>query len=227
MLKKGLLVGSLAMIAFIVYNSSHGGMEAAFSDIYERRTWGHGESASGAGSSLAETEKVRAALPELFRELNVATLLDAPCGDFHWMKTVNFDGILNQYIGAEIVPSLVAENEKNYGNEKIRFIHANVASDPLPKADLIMCRDCLVHLSYDTIRDALRNFKRSGAQYLLATNFMETIENQDVSPTRQGYSWRRLNLLAAPFNLPQPIKVIDEGMHNKSLALWRLDDINV
>ncbi len=227
MLKKGIFAASMAMMAFIVYNSSRGGMEAIFSDIYDRRTWGHGESASGAGSSLAETQQIRQALPELFRELQISSLLDAPCGDFHWMKSINVDGLLKEYIGAEIVPTIVAENEKNYGNEKIRFIHANVANDALPLADLILCRDCLVHLSYDTIREALRNFKRSGAKYLLATNFMETIENNDVSDTRQGYSWRRLNLLQAPFNLPQPIKVIDEGMHNKSLALWRLDEINI
>ncbi len=227
MLKKGLFVASLSMIACIVYNSSRGGIEAIFTDIYDRRTWGHGESASGAGSSLAETERVRQELPELCRELQISSLLDAPCGDFHWMKEINLSDVLANYIGADIVPQMIAENEKQYGNANVRFVQANIATDDLPKADLILCRDCLVHLSFDTIKQALRNFKRSGAKYLLATNFMETKENCDVGSTRQGYSWRRLNLLSAPFNLPEPIKIIDEGMHHKSLALWRLDDINV
>jgi hypothetical protein len=37
----------------------------------------------------------------------------------------------------------------------------------LPKADLLMCRDCFIHLSDDMIALAIANILRSDIKYLL------------------------------------------------------------
>src|SRR5438046_7814005 len=63
-------------------------IERRFTDIYRHRGFGGADSASGPGSDLAQTQSIRDALPELLRELGVRTLLDIPCGDYHWMRQV-------------------------------------------------------------------------------------------------------------------------------------------
>jgi len=41
---------------------------------------------------------------------------------------------------------------------------------PAPGADPVLCRDCFIHLPTRLIRAALRNFRATGARYLLLTN---------------------------------------------------------
>src|SRR4029077_7259276 len=62
-----------------------GYLEGIFADIYHGNLWGEPESVSGPGSSLAETAALRRELPDLLAALGVRTLLDAPCGDCHWI----------------------------------------------------------------------------------------------------------------------------------------------
>jgi hypothetical protein len=56
-----------------------------FGEIYARNLWGDAQTRSGAGSSLAGTADLRAALGQLLRKRTMRVLLDAPCGDFNWM----------------------------------------------------------------------------------------------------------------------------------------------
>ena len=98
--------------------------------------WGSKESVSGPGSTLAYTARLRAALPSLFDEFSIKTVLDAPCGDYNWMRLVKRPGV--EYIGGEIVPELVDANNARYRDESTRFIHCDIVQDELPAADLWM-----------------------------------------------------------------------------------------
>ena len=51
--------------------------------------WQSPESKSGGSSTLSATAAIRAALPRLLSDLGVAVLIDAPCGDFNWMRHVD------------------------------------------------------------------------------------------------------------------------------------------
>ncbi len=80
--------------------------EEAFRVIYKSNFWRSAESISGNGSTLASTAVFRAEFEPLLHARRVATLFDAPCGDFNWMKQVKFpDGM--KYIGADIVGELI------------------------------------------------------------------------------------------------------------------------
>jgi len=208
--------------------------EAVFSDIVRRNKWGNGESLSGAGSTLEATDAIREQLPSLFRELGIRSLLDAPCGDFNWMRHVALD--LDAYWGMDIVPAIVARNVELYGNERFHFLKGDLIKDPLPRADVVMCRDCFNHLSYAAIAGALRNFKRSGASYALLTTDLNIGESPDIVV---GQS-RSVNLQAAPLRLPPPLRLLFDGprsqwsagdAHQSSwgrrLGLWRLSDLSV
>ena len=90
-----------------------------FTEYARRNKWGDSESLSGKGSNLEATEKIRSLLPQLFNELNVKTLLDVPCGDFNWMQHVDFKAL--DYLGGDIVPSLIESNNAKYANLNVKF----------------------------------------------------------------------------------------------------------
>jgi SAM-dependent methyltransferase len=194
--------------------------EAIFTNIYKKNAWWTGETHSGPGSNLLPTQIIREEIVKVIQQFNIASLLDIPCGDFHWMQKVPLD---IQYIGADVVKELIEDNQQKYQNEKRNFIHCDIIRDDLPQVDLILCRDCLVHFPNEQIWQALTNIKRSGSKYLLATSHIKTTHHTNI----QMSNWQPLNLLAEPFNLPTPLLIISEGLADKSLLLWNIQDINI
>jgi len=198
-------------------------VRAAFTQHYKRRDWLEPDTVSGRGSSLKRTGAIRRELPALFTELAVQTVIDAGCGDFHWFQTLEVE--LESYVGIDVVEDLVAVNRLRYGAPRRRFVSLDIIADPLPHADLILCRDCLVHLKNRQIVAALRNVRRSGSRYLLATTFTGDHPNHDVPLG----GWRPLNLERDPFALGPPLRLISERESvedprypDKSLGLWPL-----
>jgi hypothetical protein len=187
-----------------------------FTEIFRANHWRNVESASGFGSSLEATVQTREALIELVDRYAITSLLDVPCGDFHWMQTVDFGG---DYCGADIVPELVAQNQQRFGDDRRRFIVLDVTRDPLPRSDLILCRDCLNHLSLEEAVRALQNIAGSGSPHVALTHHPTTMVNR---PQSSGFDYRPLNLMLPPFNWPEPIDVWAEAEPGKTLALWGL-----
>jgi hypothetical protein len=129
------------------------------------------------------------------------------------------------YVGVDIVPELIAENTQRYASACVEFRVGDLTRDPLPPSQLILCRDCLVHLSFANIARVVRNLKASGAEYLLTTTFPE----HDVNADADDADWRLLNLELPPFNFGRPLRVVNEecdeidgAYRDKSLALWKL-----
>lgn len=195
-------------------------MQAIFSRLYRDNAWGDPESVSGRSSTLSATEALRRELPELLRRLGAESLLDAPCGDFNWMRHVDLGGIA--YTGADVVPELVEANRRLHGGPQKSFLHLDVTKNDLPKTDVILCRDLFIHLSFAHAHAAIANFKRSGSQYLLVTTHLSVRGNRDASTG----GWRWLNLRLAPFHFPAPLESITENLESgKCLALWRLGEL--
>ena len=202
------------------------GSRLDFSAIYRGNGFVGTESLSGAGSTRFQTRVIRQKLPELFRELGVRSVLDIPCGDFHWMRDVDLSDI--HYTGADLVDDMVRKNQRLFGSPLRAFERINLITDPLPAADLVFCRDCLVHLPYEDALAAIETIRKSKCQWLLTTTFTRTSPNTDLDAA----GWRALNLTLAPFNLPQPMILIAEkcteagGLAgDKSLGLWRIADL--
>ena len=196
--------------------------QAVFQRIYDGNLWGDAESASGSGSSTAATETIRRELPRLFKRYGIRSLLDAPCGDFHWMQHVV--GTLDRYVGVDIVPALIERNSRRYRTDQVSFMCADIASDSLPTADAVLCRDCFIHLPTRLIRGALANFHASGIRYLLLTNDPDADPYSDIAIG----SFRRLNFRAPPFSFPEPLVVLREtAVGRRQLCLWDLDSLFV
>ena len=198
--------------------------ESIFTEIYRKHRWG-GKSRSGPGSDFEETEEIRCELPNVLEEYQITSMLDIPCGDFNWLRTIDFNSIL--YLGADIVHEIIVENKKKYSTINRSFVKRDILKNSLPKADLVLCRDLLVHFSNKDVLKALKNIKDSGSKYLLTTSFISQKENIDIVTGE----WRPLNLLLPPFSFPKPIKIIREGYkremkyNDKSLLLWKIIDL--
>jgi len=189
-----------------------------FTDIWRTNAWGHAESRSGSGSTLAQTEKLRPKLQQVLRNLQVHSLLDAGCGDLNWLQTQSSE--LGLYLGVDIVDELVTDLRQRFRGRKNHFFNpADITTDRLPRTDAILCRDVLGHLSLPLATLALENFRASGASYLIATTFPRG-SNDAI---RTG-AWQAIDLNAAPFNLPPPLLLIDEELSGtrKSLGVWAL-----
>jgi len=202
------------------------GLQERFERIYSTNLWSDPESRSGAGSSLDSTRVLRVELPSALRQLGARVLLDVPCGDFRWMEHVDLSGI--EYIGGDIVPSIVEENRRLHASESRRFLELDLTRDALPDADVLLCRDGLVHLSYANIRAVLANVARSNIRFVLMTSFPGRRDNYDVADG----DWRPLDFQAPPFSFPEPrLTIVEEceeergSYTDKSVLAWRVDDL--
>jgi hypothetical protein len=202
--------------------------ENVFSKIYTDNVWLSEESRSGGGSLISATKTIRDELPVLWKKYKIKTFLDVPCGDYNWMKEVDKTDIT--YIGGDVVNEMIEENNKKYSAENVSFRVIDITKSDLPTVDMIFCKDCLQHLSYENIFKALKNFKKSNSKYLLTTSYSKTLYNWDIFDG----DCRPLNLLKKPFCLPEPVMIIREksrgggwGVDNdKDMYLYDLNMIN-
>lgn len=200
--------------------------EETFRLIREKGLWKGSESVSGAGSGQEQTHQLKIELPRLVTRLGVASMLDLPCGDFTWMQDVALP--VASYIGADIIPEIIEENQRRFGTAGRRFEVLDLTADDLPEVDLLLCRDALVHLSFADARSALHNVVHSRIRYLLVTTFPGCTMNEDITTG----DWRLLNLEKPPFSFPPPQHVVNEGCteadgryRDKSLGLWQVSDL--
>jgi hypothetical protein len=200
--------------------------ETVFTDIFTEEKWGGGETISGEGSTLENTKGIREQLPEFLRSLGINSIVDAPCGDYHWFNNTSIE--VASYIGVDIVKPLIDSNNEKYRGTSRFFLQMDLCEDVVPKCDLILCRDGLLHLSDKDGLKALKNFKASGSKYLLITTSPENPYNHNI----ETGGFRHLNMTKGPFNFPEPITMVNEqymqynGMFkDKSLGLWDLQKL--
>jgi len=203
----------LFVLLTMAHVHAHTDPEAIFTYIYKTNGFHADSTASGPGSTLEQTEALRAQLLSLCIKYTIASIMDAPCGDFHWMQKLNMKGI--SYIGLDIVKDLILKNQQQYGTPSVQFY-------------------LFIHLPNAAIKETIRNFKRSKSKYLLTSSFART---EGVNKDIKMGGLRLINLLLPPFNLPRPLDVIHEHstedspffgvLNDKYMVLWALEDINL
>lgn len=197
-----------------------------FTSFYNKNSWRGKESVSGPGSDYEQTKFLIPELDILLQELKIGSILDAPCGDFNWMRRVNLNGI--RYHGVDIVDKLIESNSQKYRKRNVSFSVLDIVNDEIPTVDLVIVRDCLVHLPLKDIVKVINNIKNSKSKYLLTTNFLW--EHLGCNSEIQAGGWRRINLCSEPFNFKYPDKIIIEGNiqsndRDKTMSLWKVEDL--
>ena len=185
-----------------------------FTTIYRKNLWRVGETRSGCGSTIEWTAGLREILPALLHDLKARSLLDAGCGDWNWMSKTDLSGI--EVHACDLVAEMIASNQARYGG-MAHFFVADITEDTLPKCDAILCRTVLFHLSFANIALTLANFRATKAKYMLLTTHPHVTANKDAGDG----DWRRLNMELAPFNLPEPLQMIQDGPNDDGyLGVW-------
>jgi len=194
-------------------------------DYFRRLQWHKEgmESISGYGTTLDALATTIQALPNIFSKYEIKSILDAPCGDFHWMKMVDLSSV--KYIGIDLVEAQIERNKSAYPLFDFRAM--NMVTDELPTCDLILSRDILIHLSDDDIIRYINNCKKSGIKYLMTSTYPDLDKNQEMGGI---HGWRFINFEIADWNFPKPLELINENSQVdpiKCMALWSLADINL
>lgn len=156
-----------------------------------------GETTCGYGSTLAYTGSVREELPKLLKRLGVTLLNDAGCGDGHWIGHID-------------LPCQRRGFDLHHGER------LDIATQAMPAADAILCRDVLIHMRGDLIGAALELFKQS-APTLIATGY----EAADHSALMEDRSTRYIDLGREPFGLLE-VERIPEDVPGKFLGVYAL-----
>lgn len=189
-----------------------------FRDIYLKNRWQGNETRSGPGSSRAATRQLGAWLYDLCQRLEVTSVLDVPCGEGKWIPD------LPNYVGIDVVPEAIETARREHPDRP--YFVADAVQDRLPNVDLIFSRDFMQHVSVLEGTDAISNFRRTGARFLVASSYVDGV-NQDPFTTYHAYD---VNLEAAPFNLGAPIECVPDGFDEhgnllnkrKQMCVWRL-----
>ncbi len=185
-----------------------------FNKIYETNFWSSKESVSGLGSQHDNTINIKNSIKEIIKKYEVKTILDAPCGDFNWVKDILSENL--NYVGVDIVEQLISKNKNFYSNKNISFINLDITKDKLPYADLLICRDCLIHLSFKSINSFFKNFLESKIKLILLTNYEFKDKKKIINTDIPDGEYREIDLSEPPFSLNEPfIKILDKDELNK------------
>lgn len=198
-------------------------IEDRFSNIYTHKLWFRNkQSRSGAGSTLEATTQLRSFLPKFLKECKAKNIMDLGCGDFHWMKEVKLPC---NYIGLDIVRSVIEENKNKYADDNHHFYHHNAVEDPLPEgADVILCREVLFHLSFEDGIQVIKNILKSGARYLLVTTSDTVQENKDIRTGR----FRNINIQLSPYLFPVYASRVEDNAisQDRIMGIWKIEDLS-
>lgn len=198
-----------------------GDPKQVFTNVFRKNWWNNGESRSGWGAEMKRTASIRSALSDFAQRHSLRSLLDAPCGDFHWMQHVTWPPGF-RYAGAEIVRDLIIENRRKYPG--VEFLELDILSDPLPAFDAWLARDVMIHFPDAAVHAAIDQFRKSGIRYLLATTYPNTRRNTDIKFGQV----RHLNLCVPPFNLPPPAEILredDDPLTGRVIGVWQRSDL--
>ena len=134
-----------------------------FDKIYENSYWGKG---SGGGSSPEATEPYKIFLEGFIRQHDIGSIVDLGCGDWQFSQFLDFGGAT--YTGIDASKYVITNNQQSFSRPGVSFANLPKDYSELPCADLLVCKDVLMHLSTKEVQDILSilpNFK-----YALITN---------------------------------------------------------
>ena len=173
----------------------------AFERIYREGLWAkdaQGKGTSGYGSTLEFTKLYRVFLQDFLAAYQVRSVVDAGCGDWEFSQAIDWKGI--RYLGVDIAPTVIAENQRRYGAANVRFAVADIVRDELPAADLLLVKDVLQHLSNADIRRFLAQLPRY-RHVLIVNDVLPESFSAPAADIPTG-RYRPIDLTQPPFSLP-------------------------
>jgi len=170
-----------------------------FSEIYREGLWDPtGKCNSGTGSDPDNARPYIEFLQRYLTENNIKSVVDLGCGDWRIGKSICWDGI--EYLGIDVVPSVIAENTAQYSAPNITFMTSDGSDAELPPADLLICKEVLQHLPFDDIHKIVSQFGKYKACIIVNDVDPNTLTCENTDIPRGHY--RLLDLTRPPFSMP-------------------------
>ncbi|MBN2573755.1 MAG: class I SAM-dependent methyltransferase [Deltaproteobacteria bacterium] len=168
-----------------------------------------GRGTSWPGSTLEVTAEYRAYVERFIRSHHVESVVDAGCGDWSFSAAIDWGGA--SYLGVDISPQIVQRLKRRFAREAVAF-EVGDATESLPAADLLLCKDVLQHLPNDKVLEFIKNnLTRGKFKWAIITNDKGG-RNHDIF----AGEYRPLDLGAPPFEVEGlvdlPVKFADNPL---------------
>lgn len=186
-----------SLICAISYSDD---LTVVFDSIYQTGEWGkdsNNEGTSGSGSSLDNAKPYFYFLQDFLKEKNITSVVDAGCGDWQFSRFINWDNI--NYIGYDASKIVIEKNTKAFAKKNIRFIHENFINTDMPKADLLIMKEVLQHLSNENVHSALKQLSKY--KYVIIVNDVDPITFKAANLNIRDGEYRLLDVTTNPFNI--------------------------
>lgn len=179
--------------------------KAVMEQIYEANLWGKNgdDFYSGEGSHHPKivVPYVKALSSFLTSFKSPITICDLGCGDFNiGSQLLPFS---KEYFAVDIVPELIEHLKKQYPQKELSFFCLDITKDELPKADCVIIRQVLQHLSNKEIKEIVS--KLYDYKYVILTEHLPIGKfeaNKDII-SGQGIRLKKksgLDITKSPFN---------------------------
>ena len=195
-------------------------LKKVFDTIYDNKIWTAEGNGSGSGSEPYNTINTIKVLVKIIMDNNIKVMIDSPCGSCKWtrllLEELKKNNIKIKYYGFDIADEPIAnankelESLKSYHDIELKF--GDLTNMTFPKADLLLCRDVLQHLSYDNIFKIINNFSKADVKMFLLGAYI-SCDNRNIADGE----YFPINLAIEPFNMIPEALYYDSPDGNKYL----------
>ena len=199
----------------------------AFNEVYTKNMWKQGHAQSGVGSEGPFADRYVDLVRDYAAKHDLRSVIDGGCGDFSVGSRLapSFD----EYTALDASSAIIESNKKRYAGltKHVNFRVADMTAGTFPKADLILIRQVLQHLTNAQISRILKNLEASEWRRALITE--DVCDRSDDGPPNidlPSHSVRtRVSLGSGvyidkePFNRPANRIAYIEGADTKESGL--------
>ena len=175
-----------------------------FSNIYHNKLWNKNSNLifdSGTGSHEQHIVDKYVDVINKFLLENKVSVVDIGCGDFNIASKFYFN--CKKYFGVDVVKDLIDYLNKNYSDDNLHFINADATFEKLPKAECIIIKEVLQHLTNKDIKLLVENIK--DFKYVIITESypfeLDEINKDKIKgPLSRSYNFSAVEIDKPPFN---------------------------
>ena len=134
------------------------------------------------GSLIEHNREYIDFLQRKLSELGVKTIVDIGCGDWQFSQFIDWSPY--EYLGVDIVSSVIEQNKQKFEKENIKFDVINIFDEhnKIPDADVFIIKDVMIHWRHEQIRQMIP-ILQSKCKYIIATHcYPMNKTNQIVIP---------------------------------------------
>ena len=163
----------------------------AMEQIYDQNLWGGNKDEIYSGSGSHSPKIVQPYLEGVINFLKSfkqpIIVLDLGCGDFNVGRQLL--AFSKKIIAVDIAENVINYNKAKFANNSLEFQCLDISKDDLPRADVVILRQVLQHVSNKEVHSVLNKLKEY--KYVILT---EHLPNQEFVPNKDIISGQGIRI---------------------------------